>query len=304
MLTCEQPAANWSERRRRSSRHWIPRRSVAARWCMADSDCDCRTEAQVTNAQAGTWSVRVSSLNGFEQASAVTSQANKTITVVGKTAAPADVSNLTANRSHSSVELKWDEVSDLDLIGYEIRSGASRDAGTVVTKMHVGTQIVILLATTAAIRTTSERRRTRPCVSTWHPWRQRLRHWLPQRTSPCSRSDRRLACNGPGLLCQQAVKYELRYGPTSGTWDNSAKLGGNVHDRMDGTADGRDVLGDVSIPGEAIHRLAGGNRLYGTEVDIRPRTASADRSEPSSRRRTSTPARTGEMVQSPDAGGG
>jgi predicted phage tail protein len=55
-----------------------------------------------------------------------------TINALGKSAPPADVANLTAVRTVNGVQLSWDKVVDLDVVGYEIREGVSWDTYTKV----------------------------------------------------------------------------------------------------------------------------------------------------------------------------
>ena len=57
-------------------------------------------------------------------------------TVIGKTAAPSNVSNFTATKSDFGIIMAWDAISDLDADLYEIRVGASWAAGTLVTQSY------------------------------------------------------------------------------------------------------------------------------------------------------------------------
>ena len=66
--------------------------------------------------------------------------------VVGRTTPPADVGGFAAERRADGVQLSWEPVSALDLVGYEIRMGASWDAGTLVTTRHRGTTLFVALA--------------------------------------------------------------------------------------------------------------------------------------------------------------
>ncbi len=66
--------------------------------------------------------------------------------VVGKTTQPSDVVNFQATRRADGVQLSWDPVSELDVVGYEIRDGESWDVGTVVTTRHRGTSLFVALA--------------------------------------------------------------------------------------------------------------------------------------------------------------
>jgi len=65
--------------------------------------------------------------------------------VVGKTTPPFDVVNFQAARRADGVQLSWDPVSELDVVGYEVRDGESWDAGVVVTTRHRGTTLFVTL---------------------------------------------------------------------------------------------------------------------------------------------------------------
>ena len=69
--------------------------------------------------------------------------------VVGRTTPPPAVVGFAAERRADGVQLSWEPVSALDLVGYEIRDGASWDAGTVVTTRHRGTTLFVALADAA-----------------------------------------------------------------------------------------------------------------------------------------------------------
>jgi len=66
--------------------------------------------------------------------------------VVGKTTPPSDVVNFQAARRADGVQLSWDPVSELDVVGYEIRDGEAWDVGAVVTTRHRGTALFVALA--------------------------------------------------------------------------------------------------------------------------------------------------------------
>ena len=66
--------------------------------------------------------------------------------VVGKTTAPADVVNFRAARRADGVQLSWDPVSELDVVGYEIRDGGSWDTAVVVTTRYRGTSLFVALS--------------------------------------------------------------------------------------------------------------------------------------------------------------
>ena len=65
--------------------------------------------------------------------------------VVGRTTPPANVAGFLAERRADGVQLNWSPVSALDLVGYEIREGASWDAGIIVTTRYRGTTLFVAL---------------------------------------------------------------------------------------------------------------------------------------------------------------
>jgi predicted phage tail protein len=72
------------------------------------------------------------------------------VNVVGKSAPPADVANLTAHPEVGGVTLQWDEVTDIDLIGYDVREGDSWDTATPVSVRMKGTILFIGLSDTGS----------------------------------------------------------------------------------------------------------------------------------------------------------
>lgn len=71
------------------------------------------------------WNFRLRAQKTYEAAS---TQSDPVIlsdqVVVGKTAPPANVTGFIGERNYSSVTLKWDAVSDIDLVGYDIVEGS------------------------------------------------------------------------------------------------------------------------------------------------------------------------------------
>jgi predicted phage tail protein len=54
------------------------------------------------------------------------------ITIIGKSAAPSNVSSFLVNQNRDRLLFTWTEISDLDVWGYEIRWGSTWDSGAVV----------------------------------------------------------------------------------------------------------------------------------------------------------------------------
>lgn len=56
-------------------------------------------------------------------------------TIIGKTAAPSDVTGLSVSVDETALAIEWDAISDLDLSEYEIRVGASWAAGSSIARV-------------------------------------------------------------------------------------------------------------------------------------------------------------------------
>lgn len=67
------------------------------------------------------------------------------VVIQGKSAPPADVTGFASEGLLNGTQLTWDAVTDLDLIGYEIRQGNSWDSGTVVIEAFKGTAVFMPL---------------------------------------------------------------------------------------------------------------------------------------------------------------
>jgi predicted phage tail protein len=93
---------------------------------------------EIRDAQEGQYefSLRAISINRKESVPATFSA-----TVLGKTLPPSDVTGFLVQRRVSDLLLRWDELQDADLAGYEVRVGASWDNGQLVAKT-AGTQMV------------------------------------------------------------------------------------------------------------------------------------------------------------------
>jgi predicted phage tail protein len=60
--------------------------------------------------------------------------------VAGKIPAPATPENFVVRKTSGGIEFVWDPVNEVDLLGYEIREGASWDAGTTLISRFAGTR--------------------------------------------------------------------------------------------------------------------------------------------------------------------
>jgi predicted phage tail protein len=79
-----------------------------------------------------TYKVAVTTIAYTGQESAVADAPSQSITIIGKSAPPADVTGFLVHQVRDRVYLNWANNTDVDLSGYEIRYGASWDAGEVL----------------------------------------------------------------------------------------------------------------------------------------------------------------------------
>lgn len=67
----------------------------------------------------------------------------ESITIVGKSAPPEDVSGFIVSQNYDKLEFRWNAVSDIDFDYYEIRRGANWDTAQFITTVH-GTSYTLL----------------------------------------------------------------------------------------------------------------------------------------------------------------
>jgi hypothetical protein len=91
------------------------------------------------------YDVRIRAINNFGVKGGWVTPGAGAHTVIGKTAPPSDVSNFSASQNGNFVTFQWDQVSDADLAGYEIRfgpvAGFSWASASIVTSVTKGTKI-------------------------------------------------------------------------------------------------------------------------------------------------------------------
>jgi hypothetical protein len=87
------------------------------------------TSAVIEDMEPGTYLFEACAVNSFGRQSSFTA---RNITINGKTTPPADVAGFTVTANKSFVDLSWASNTELDIDSYEIRMGASWDAGTLL----------------------------------------------------------------------------------------------------------------------------------------------------------------------------
>jgi predicted phage tail protein len=216
------------------------------------------------SAQTGVWDFRVTSITDNSQTGHLSARAELlNHTVVGKSAPPTNVSGLVAVRSYVAATLKWNPVQDIDLVGYEIRQGATYDSGDIVASMHVSTQIVIPFETTAPVtfhvRAIDELGLLSPTaasVTTSPPALSEVSNFVVYQQGTGVRS------TWDALELASTVAYELRYGPVSGSFDEASTL-----DETTATQ----IVSTITVATSQTYRfyvkpyvkLESGNRVYG-----------------------------------------
>lgn len=178
---------------------------------------------EILNITPGTFEIEIKSVNAF----AITSATPLTgsITAVGKTAPPADVTEFTTILDPDiGVTLSWNAVADLDLQGYEIWQGSAFGTGTYVGLFAATSKKIGLIPTG---------------TTTW--WIKALDTSGNYSTAATSVSLTIAAAGAPatngsfvgntfvfdwsdvnGSLTTEY--YEIRYGTTSSTWATATKL--------------------------------------------------------------------------------
>ena len=94
--------------------------------------------AEIRNAQEGDYEFQVRAIGVTRKES---TPATLTAIVQGKLLPPSDVTGFIVQRRVTDLLLTWDELTDADLAGYEVRVGPSWDRGTLVGRTD-GTQLV------------------------------------------------------------------------------------------------------------------------------------------------------------------
>lgn len=101
------------------------------------------TSAEIAPAQPGLYEVRVTAVNVLQ---AVSIAATASRQILGKTAAPANVTGFVVARTEDALNFSWQAVADLDLSHYELRQGLTWESGVIIgttinTQMRITTNI-------------------------------------------------------------------------------------------------------------------------------------------------------------------
>jgi predicted phage tail protein len=90
------------------------------------------------------YKVAVVSVGFNGKVNAIANSPTSTITLIGKSAPPSDVSSFLVNQSRDRLYFGWTQITDVDLAGYEIRYGASWESGYILGSRLLGNNFILL----------------------------------------------------------------------------------------------------------------------------------------------------------------
>lgn len=182
--------------------------------------------SQIASAKAGIWSFRVSAVQGNDPVNQSNFLLLENQTIVGKTAAPGNVTGLTAVREYDSTKLTWNVVSDIDLLGYDIRQGTTWETATVIAEAHVSNFITIATESVDAITFLVRARDELGTLSTLTTSVATTFPSIPAVTDmTLYQIGSTVRINWTPLPASPVVQYEIRRSPTTETWDTSSFVG-------------------------------------------------------------------------------
>lgn len=186
------------------------------------------THASIPDGEAGYYSFRVIaqvSQSDFTMSAPILQVDDYEI--IGKTAPPPNVENLTAVRGFTDVVLSWDAVDDIDLSGYEIRRGGSWDDPNA----EILASKLISTTFTAQARTASKQFYHVKAVDTLDNYSTAVaRVETSIESLPAVQNlyawqvDDSIRIDWDDLTVAENIKYEIRYGVTSGTFGEANPL--------------------------------------------------------------------------------
>ena len=226
--------------------------------------------AEISNAEDGIWSFRVTAMIGTTIHSTVLQLSDQTI--VGKTAPPPNVENLTAVRGFVEVVLDWDDVDDIDLSGYIVQRGSAWDAVGSETLANP----VFASTYTATAKTAETQRYHVKAIDTMSPG-NRSREVASIETSIqtlpavanlyAHQVDDSLRVDWDATATVAKIEYEIKYGPTTGTFDEATPLATVSNSNHIGPLP-VDAAQDLRIYVRPFVALATDNISYGTSAYI------------------------------------
>tara|TARA_R110000868_G_scaffold148839_3_gene371048 strand:- start:26848 stop:31755 length:4908 start_codon:yes stop_codon:yes gene_type:complete len=229
--------------------------------------------AEIPDARAGLWSFRITasrSNNDFSPGLQLDDQV-----VVGKTAPPPNVTNLTAVRGFVEVVLDWDDVDDIDLSGYVVQRGpAWSDDPDNDPSVEVLANPVFASTFTATAKTVDTKRYHVRAIDTLGNLSREVTsidtsiQALPAVANLYAHQvDDSLRVDWDATAVVENIQYEIRYGPTTGTFDEATSLVIVANSNYIGPLP-VDAAQDQRIYVRPFVDLAAGNTSYGTSAYI------------------------------------
>ena len=187
---------------------------------------DSVATAQILDAQDGLWSFRIRAIMGSNKPSSSVVLESIDYVILGKSLPPEDVTGFTATRDYATVSLSWTRVTDLDLAGYVVKQGASYDSGTTITDTFIGTSLEVPLFSAAAVSYHIKSIDVVGNLSTGATRVDTVSPTVPAITGfNAYQIGRDVFLTWNPLDTVSSIRYEVRVGTTSGTWETSELFG-------------------------------------------------------------------------------
>lgn len=229
--------------------------------------------AEIPDARAGLWSFRITasrSNNDFSPGIEIIDQV-----VIGKTAPPPNVENLTAVRGFVEVVLDWDDVDDIDLSGYVVQRGpAWSDDPDNDPSVEVLADPVFASTFTATAKTVDTKRYHVRAIDTLGNLSREVTsvetsiQALPAVANLYAHQiDDSLRVDWDATAVVENIQYEIKYGVTTGTFDEATSLATVANSNYIGPLP-VDAVQDQRIYVRPFVALATGNISYGIATYI------------------------------------
>ena len=220
-------------------------------------------------AEEGVWSFWVSSTSDALAATHIVSTAALLDqTVYGKRIPPGNVENFTATRGFESILLEWTQVEDIDLVGYEIRTGAEWDTGTPIVKRLSATSFLVLTNTTEPVTYSIKAIDTTGNYSLASATVTAAIQSIPAVTSLLAYQRlHNIRITWAAILSVANIQYEIRHSSASESWETS-RLFERVATPYVEVPFSVTATTTETIRVKPFVELASGKRFYGPETTV------------------------------------
>jgi predicted phage tail protein len=220
-------------------------------------------------AEEGVWSFWVSSTSDAMAATHIVSTASLlNQTVYGKTIPPGNVENFTATRGFESILLEWSDVVDIDLVGYEIRTGAEWDTGTPIVERLNATSFLVLINTTEPVTYSIKAIDTTGNYSLQSATVTAAIQSITAVTSLMAyQRHHNIRITWAAILSVANIQYEIRHSSASESWETS-RLFERVATPYVEVPFSVTATTTETIRVKPFVELASGNRFYGPETTV------------------------------------